>query len=94
MAGLLNFSLSLLVLVLFAFGTMRKSRCLINLSFFAMVAASLLGWYQYIFPAGLSLLFYAGTMATVLAISVFFFAIYSYESIWMDVQEIKAKQLS
>ena len=94
MAGLLNFSLSLLVLVLFALGTMRKSRRLINLSFFAMVAASLLGWYLYIFPAGLSLLFYAGTMATVLAISIFFYAIYSYESIWTDVQEIKAKQLS
>ena len=92
MAGLLNFSLSLLVLVLFAFGTMRKSRRLINLSFFTMVAASLLGWYQYIFPAGLSPLFYAGTMATVLAISIFFYAIYSYESIWTDVQEIKAKQ--
>ncbi|BBB69790.1 hypothetical protein UNDYM_5537 [Undibacterium sp. YM2] len=93
MAGLLNFSLSLLVLVFFAFGTMRKSRRLINLSFFAMVAASLLGWYQYIFPAGLSLLFYAGTLATVLAISVFFYAIYSYESVWTDLQEIKARQL-
>lgn len=91
MPGLINFSLSLLVLLLMAFGTMRKSRSLIILAFFAMVAASLLSWYQYIFPTGLSPLFFAGTLATVLAISVFFYAMYSYDAAWMGAQESKAK---
>ncbi|MCH8621533.1 hypothetical protein [Undibacterium sp. TS12] len=94
MSGLTSFSLSLLVLLLIALGTMRKSRRLIIVAFFALVAVSLLGWYQYIFPAGLSMLFFCGTLATVLAISVFFYAIYSYESVLADAQEIKVDQRS
>ncbi len=92
--GLLNFSLTLMVLLLLAFGTMRKSRRMFVLAFFALVADSLLGWYQYIFPAGLSFLFFAGTLATVLAISVFFYAIYSYETVWADAQDATGEQRS
>ncbi|MFZ6871494.1 hypothetical protein ACO0LF_05425 [Undibacterium sp. Di27W] len=94
MPGLLNFSLSLLVLLLMGFGTMRKSRRLIVLAFFAMVAACLVAWYQYIFPTGLSALFFAGTLATVLAISIFFYAIYSYDSMWPDIPENKGEPTS
>lgn len=92
MPGLIHFSLSLLALLLIAFGTIRKSRRMIILAFFALVAVSLVGWYQYIFPAGLTALFIAGTLATTLVISVFFYAVYSYESIWMDIQDYTGEQ--
>ena len=85
MPGLFSFILSLLALILIAFGIMRKSRHLMSLAFLAMIAAALLGWYQYIFPEGLNILFFTGTLATVLAVSSFFYAIYSYESAWSDL---------
>ena len=85
--GLLNFSLSLLILLLIAVGTICKSRRMIVMAFFVMVALSLLGWYQYIFPTGLSAVFFAGTLAIVLVVSVFFYAIYSYESILLEMQD-------
>lgn len=87
MPGLINFSLSLLILILIAFGTMRKSRRLIMMAFFCMVVITLLGWYQYIFPTGLSALFITGTLATVLVICSFFYAVYSNETVWFDVQD-------
>ncbi|MFZ6760229.1 hypothetical protein ACO0K9_23760 [Undibacterium sp. Ji50W] len=79
--------MSLLILILIAFGTMRKSRRLIMLAFFCMVMITLLGWYQYIFPTGLSFLFIAGTLATVLIICSFFYAVYSNETVWFDIQD-------
>ncbi|MBC3916504.1 hypothetical protein H8L32_03310 [Undibacterium sp. CY18W] len=79
--------MSLLILILIAFGTMRKSRRLIMLAFFFMVVLTLLGWYQYIFPTGLSALFITGTLATVLVICSFFYAVYSNETVWFDVQD-------
>lgn len=57
---------------------------MMNFAFFSMILSSLLGWYQYIFPAGLSLLFFGGTFITVMVISGFFYAIYLAETIWTE----------
>lgn len=84
MPGIINFSISLLVLALVALGTLRKSRRFINFAFISMIGSCLLGWYQYIFPAGLSLLFFGGTLATVMVISSFFYAIYLAETYWIE----------
>ncbi|MBI3286229.1 MAG: hypothetical protein HYZ65_15455 [Burkholderiales bacterium] len=81
MSGIFSFTASLLVLMLIALGTIRKSRRLFTFAYVSMVICSLFGWYQYIFPAGLSPLFFGGTIATVFVLSIFFYAIYSTETV-------------
>lgn len=79
MAGMISFSLSLLVMLLFAAATLRRSRLLMNLSFAAMVLSGLVNWYQFVFPQGLEPLFFIGTLATVLVVSCFFYAVYTFD---------------
>ena len=78
MAGFVSFSLSLLVMLLFAAATMRRSGLLMNVSFAAMILSGLINWYQFVFPLGLEPLFFIGTAVTVLAISCFFYAVYTF----------------
>lgn len=79
MAGMISFSLSLLVMLLFAVATLRRSRLLMNFSFAAMVLSGLVNWYQFVFPQGLEPLFFIGTLATVLVVSCFFYAVYTFD---------------
>lgn len=79
MAGMISFSLSLLVMLLFAVATLRRSRLLMNLSFATMVLSGLVNWYQFVFPQGLEPLFFIGTLATVLVVSCFFYAVYTFD---------------
>ncbi|NDI85245.1 hypothetical protein [Undibacterium crateris] len=86
-SGLILFGLSLLVLLLFAWAHVRHSRRLMNYAFAAMVATSLVGWYTFIFPEGLQPLFFIGTLLTVAAISFFFYAVYTYDTVLDKVTE-------
>ncbi|MBC3934014.1 hypothetical protein [Undibacterium rugosum] len=81
MSGLLLFGLSLLVLLLFAWAHVRRSRRLMNYAFAAMVSTSLVGWYTFIFPEGLQPIFFIGTLLTVTVISFFFYAVYTYDTV-------------
>ena len=81
MSGLVQFMLSLLVMVLIAAATVRQSRPLMNAAFGALIVSSLVSWYQYIFPAGIEPLFFIGTLALVFALCSFFYAVYSFEII-------------
>lgn len=83
MTGILNFAISLLVLLCIALANVRQSRGLMNLAFIGMIAGSLIGWYQYIFCAGVGMVFIGGTVATVAVVSGFFYAIYSTEIAWV-----------
>lgn len=84
MPGIFNFAISLLVLLLIALANLRQSRSLMNLAFIGMITDCLIGWYQYIFSAGLGTVFIAGTIATVAIVSGFFYAIYSTEIAWVE----------
>lgn len=77
MPGLISFFLILLVLCLLALASVRKSFLLIRCAAGILITASVFGWYHYIFPAGITWLFFAGSMATIIAISGFIYAIYS-----------------
>lgn len=81
MPGLISFFLVLLVLCLLALASMRKSFVLIRFAAGILITASVFGWYHYIFPAGITLLFFIGSLATIIAISGFIYAIYSLD--WM-----------
>ena len=87
MSGLFNFALSLLVMLLIAAATIRKSRYLMNFAFGVLILSSLVGWYQYIFSAGIEPLFFLGTVALVFVICCFFYAVYSFELIHHDELE-------
>ncbi|MBC3883582.1 hypothetical protein [Undibacterium griseum] len=89
MSGVISFSLSLLVMLLFAAATRWKSRRLMNLTFALMVISSLIGWYQYIFPEGLQPLFFVGTLALVLAISCFFYVVYTFDPVILREEEAR-----
>ncbi|MFZ6754941.1 hypothetical protein ACO0KY_16345 [Undibacterium sp. Dicai25W] len=81
MSGIVNFALSLLVMLLIAAATLRHSRKLMNFAFSTLVLSSFVGWYEYIFPAGIQPLFFFGTFALVMAICCFFYAVYTFEFI-------------
>ncbi|MFZ6673338.1 hypothetical protein [Undibacterium sp. Xuan67W] len=78
----ISFTLSVTVLGCLAVGVLQKKQRLLNFSYGGMMAMSIIGWYQAIFPTGLSFWFFAGTIITVAAICAFFYAIYSNEIIW------------
>lgn len=77
MSEVIHFALSLLIMLLVATAILRHSRLLMSLAFTAMVFSGLYGWYLYIFPEGLKLSFFAGTLVTVTIISYFFYAVYT-----------------
>ena len=79
MSGLISFGFSVLLMLLIAIAILRRSRQIMNLALTVMVMSSLYAWHAYIFSEGLQPVFFIGSFAMVVAISCFFYAVYSFE---------------
>ena len=84
MSGIVNFALSLFVMLLISAASLRQSRKLMNFAFATLVLSGFVGWYEYIFPAGIQPLFFFGTFALVIVTCCFFYSVYNFECIRIE----------